>query len=221
MAGTVLRHRIHHGALCQARRGRWRGQPRFVRLRRAGRVRARRRDPGVRRLCGCPPRCPVVEAPARSRPRVPGRRRAGYRHPRVLAWTAAHARRFFPGSQRMRVARPLPAPRSEHPQENSSHSAARGLHGSLAVVISAVATGTSVGRAIDVATYFLTSTYLSATVAYVIARIVYRFNARLTDAREIGSYELIARIGAGGMGEVWRAEHRLLARRVAPAGSKK
>jgi hypothetical protein len=87
-------------------------------------------------------------------------------------------------------------------------------------VISAVATGTSVGRAIDVATYFLTSTYLSATVAYVIARIVYRFNARLTDAREIGSYELIARIGAGGMGEVWRAEHRLLARRVAPAGSK-
>jgi serine/threonine-protein kinase len=87
--------------------------------------------------------------------------------------------------------------------------------GPLAVLISAVATGRSVGRPIDVATYFLTSTYLSATVAYVIARIVHRFNARLKDAREIGSYELIARIGVGGMGEVWRAEHRLLARPAA------
>jgi serine/threonine-protein kinase len=87
--------------------------------------------------------------------------------------------------------------------------------GPAALAISAAVTGTVVDRPLAVATFFLTSNYLSAIVAYVVARIVHRANTRLKHAREIGSYELMERIGEGGMGEVWRAKHRLLARPAA------
>ncbi|HET9373126.1 MAG TPA: serine/threonine-protein kinase [Vicinamibacterales bacterium] len=61
-------------------------------------------------------------------------------------------------------------------------------------------------------TYFLFTTYVCAGIAYVGARIVYHYGVRLKKAREIGSYVLVDRIGEGGMGEVWIARHRMLAR---------
>ena len=87
--------------------------------------------------------------------------------------------------------------------------------GPLGLAISSVAHGTHVDRPFEAAAYFLTSSYSCAILAYLISRGVHRFNMRLKDAIEVGSYQLTERIGAGGMGEVWRAEHRLLARPAA------
>ncbi len=58
-------------------------------------------------------------------------------------------------------------------------------------------------------------TYICALLAVVPARIQWRLHTKLRQARELGSYHLTEHIGQGGMGEVWRADHRYLARPAA------
>ena len=73
------------------------------------------------------------------------------------------------------------------------------------------------GRALNPAYVFVITwpSFACAFVAVVPARVLQRLGRRLREAQDLGSYHLVERLGTGGMGEVWRAEHRLLARDAA------
>jgi eukaryotic-like serine/threonine-protein kinase len=58
-------------------------------------------------------------------------------------------------------------------------------------------------------------TYVCALLAVLPAGLVSRLGRELSTARELGSYRLGERLAGGAMGEVYRAEHRLLARPAA------
>ena len=58
-------------------------------------------------------------------------------------------------------------------------------------------------------------TYLCVGIATVAAHVIYGLGKDVAKARQMGSYSLTEKLGVGGMGEVWKAEHRMLARPAA------
>lgn len=57
--------------------------------------------------------------------------------------------------------------------------------------------------------------YIMAVWMYILNSLVFKMQLKEVRAEELGSYQLDYLIGKGGMGEVWRAKHKMLARDAA------
>jgi len=83
----------------------------------------------------------------------------------------------------------------------------------LGLLVLDVSVGVELSAAAYVASTF--SPAFAVILAYAGSRVVHGMSVDLSEAQRMGSYELVSRLGTGGMGEVWRAQHQLLARPAA------
>jgi hypothetical protein len=85
--------------------------------------------------------------------------------------------------------------------------------------LAALVIGVSLGRYLaglpTLDPVMLMPTALVSFAAIALSRVMRKMALRVSEAEELGSYQLVERLGGGGMGEVWRARHRLLIRPAA------
>ena len=62
---------------------------------------------------------------------------------------------------------------------------------------------------------FTVPSLITAALGVILAHMMYRLRKEAQEAQRLGSYVLEEQIGSGGMGEVWRASHRMLVRPAA------